>query len=53
MTNKIGLQISAMTSEGLGIDKLNVADGSGMAATYAVDSIEDDCARRCMVLCEF
>ena len=41
MTNKIGLQISAMTSEGLGIDKLNVADGSGMAATYAVDSIED------------
>ena len=28
MTNKIGLQISAMTSEGLGIDKLNVADGS-------------------------
>ena len=41
MTNKIGLQISAMTSEGLGIDKLNVADGSGMAATYAVDSIEN------------
>ena len=41
MTNKIGVNISAMTSEGLGIKNINVADGSGMAATYAIDSIED------------
>jgi flagellin len=41
MTNKITVNVSSMTAKGLGISGLNVADDSGMAATYAIDSIAD------------
>ena len=41
MTNKIGVDIEAMTAAGLGIKGLNVADDTGMAATYAIDAIAD------------
>jgi flagellin len=41
MTNKITVNISTMGSKGLGINGLNVADDSGMAATYAIDAIAD------------
>jgi flagellin len=41
MTNKITVNISTMGSKGLGISGLNVADDSGMAATYAIDAIAD------------
>ena len=41
MTNKISVDISSMTAAGLGIKDLNVADDSGIAATYAIDAIAD------------
>ena len=41
MTNKIGVDISSMSAAGLGVSGLNVADDSGMAATYAIDAIAD------------
>jgi flagellin len=41
MTNKITVGISSMTASGLGISGLNVADDSGVAATYAIDAIAD------------
>nr|MCR4901625.1 flagellar hook protein [Butyrivibrio sp.] len=41
MTNKISVNIASMTAAGLGIRKLNVADDSGIAATYAIDAIAD------------
>ena len=41
MTNKINVDIEAMTAAGLGIKGLNVSDESGMAATYAIDAIGD------------
>jgi flagellin len=41
MTNKITVGISTMTAAGLGISGLNVADDSGVAATYAIDAIAD------------
>ena len=41
MTNKISVGIAAMDSTGLGISGINVADDSGVAATYAIDAIED------------
>jgi flagellin len=41
MTNKITVGVSSMTASGLGIKNLNVADDSGMAATYAIDAIAD------------
>jgi flagellin len=41
MTNKITVNVSSMTAKGLGISGLNVADDSGMAATYAIDAIAD------------
>jgi flagellin len=41
MTNKITVNVSSMTAKGLGIKNLNVADDSGMAATYAIDAIAD------------
>jgi flagellin len=41
MTNKITVGISTMTASGLGISGLNVADDSGIAATYAIDAIAD------------
>ncbi|SDB21101.1 flagellin [Pseudobutyrivibrio sp. YE44] len=41
MTNKIGVTINDMSSTGLGIKGLNVADATGKAATYAIDAIAD------------
>jgi flagellin len=41
MTNKIGVKISSMSAAGLGVSDLNVADDSGVAATYAIDAIAD------------
>ena len=45
MTNKIQVNIETMNSDYLGIKNLNVADGSGMAATYAIDAIADAVAK--------
>ncbi|MBQ7679157.1 MAG: flagellar hook protein [Butyrivibrio sp.] len=39
-TNKIMVNIEAMTSKNLGVQGLNVADTTGNAATYAIDAIE-------------
>ena len=39
MNNKIGVKIQALDTSGLGIRGLNVKDGSGAAATYAIDAI--------------
>ena len=41
MTNKISVNIQTMSSAGLGVKNLNVADDSGKAATYAIDAIAD------------
>ena len=41
MSNKIGVNIESMTAAGLGIKGLNIADTTGIAATYAIDSIAD------------
>ncbi|WP_044913052.1 flagellin N-terminal helical domain-containing protein [Butyrivibrio sp. WCE2006] len=41
MTNKIGVRIKPMTAASLGIQNLTVADSTGIAATYAIDAIED------------
>ncbi len=41
MTNKISVDVKAMTAAGLGIKGLNVTDDSGKAATYAIDAIAD------------
>ncbi len=41
MTNKINVNVEAMTSAYLGVENLNVSDDSGNAATYAIDSIGD------------
>ena len=41
MTNKITVNIETMNSNYLGVKGLNVADDSGKAATYAIDSISD------------
>ena len=41
MTNKINVNISAMTAAGLGIKGLNITDDTGTAATYAIDAIAD------------
>ena len=40
-TNKINVDIDAMTAAGLGIQGLNVKDDTGVAATYAIDAIAD------------
>jgi len=40
-TNKITFKIQALDAAGLGIKHLNVADETGCAATYAIDSIGD------------
>ena len=45
MTNKIGVDIDAMSTAGLGIEGLNVSDDSGIAATYAIDAIADAVAK--------
>lgn len=39
-TNKIMVDIEAMTTKNLGIQGLNVSDTTGNAATYAIDAIE-------------
>ena len=41
MTNKINVNVEAMTSAYLGIKGLDVSDDSGNKATYAIDSIGD------------
>ena len=45
MTNKISVNIETMNAAYLGIKGLNVADGSGNAATYAIDAIADAVAK--------
>jgi flagellin-like hook-associated protein FlgL len=41
MTNKITVDIDSMSAAGLGVKGLNVADDTGVAATYAIDAIAD------------
>jgi flagellin len=41
MTNKINVEIETMNSAYLGVKNLNVKDGTGNAATYAIDAISD------------
>ena len=41
MTNKINVNIETMNSSYLGIQKLDIVDGSGNKATYAIDAIAD------------
>jgi flagellin len=41
MTNKITINVEAMTAKNLGVQNLNVVDNTGVAATYAIDAIED------------
>ena len=41
MTNKINVDIDAMSAAGLGIKGINVKDTTGISATYAIDSISD------------
>ncbi len=41
MTNKIMVNVKQMSAANLGIQNLNVVDGTGVAATYAIDAIED------------
>ena len=45
MTNKINVNIAPMDAAGLGIQGLNVADATGISATYAIDSIADAIAK--------
>jgi flagellin-like hook-associated protein FlgL len=45
MTNKINVDVEAMSSAGLGIKGINVADDTGNAATYAIDAIADAVAK--------
>ena len=44
-TNKISLNVDAMTSKGLGIYGLSVADNKGRFATDAIDAIADAVAK--------
>ena len=44
-TNKINVNIEAMSAAGLGIKGLSVKDDSGVAATYAIDAIADAVAK--------
>jgi flagellin len=41
MSNKITVGVEVMNAKNLGIQNLNVVDGTGVAATYAIDAIED------------
>ncbi|QFJ56165.1 flagellar hook protein [Pseudobutyrivibrio xylanivorans] len=45
MTNKINVEINTMNAAFLGIKGLNVADETGISATYAIDGISDALAR--------
>jgi flagellin len=40
-TNKISFTIDTMSSAGLGVQNLNLVDGTGAKATYAIDAISD------------
>jgi flagellin len=44
-TNKITFQMDTMSSAGLGIKNLNLVDGTGAKATYAIDAISDAIAK--------
>ncbi|WP_022761392.1 flagellin N-terminal helical domain-containing protein [Butyrivibrio sp. AD3002] len=41
MSNKITVGVEVMSAANLGIQNLNVVDSTGVAATYAIDAIED------------
>ena len=41
MTNKINVNIDAMSAAGLGIKGIDVTDDNGIKATYAIDAIAD------------
>lgn len=41
MNNKIGINIQAMSTQGLGLKNLNLVDDIGISATYAIDAIDD------------
>jgi len=41
LTNKIAVNISAMSTSALHLEGLNVSDSTGTAATYAIDAITD------------
>ena len=45
MTNKINVDIDAMSAAGLGIKGLDVKDATGEKATYAIDAIADAVAK--------
>ena len=45
MTNKINVDVDAMSAAGLGIKGINVSDTTGTAATYAIDAIADAVAK--------
>ena len=45
MTNKITVDIDAMSAAGLGIKGINVSDNTGANATYAIDAIADAVAK--------
>ncbi len=50
MTNKISVNIDALDTAGLGIQGLNVKDGSGAAATYAIaDAVAHVSAQRSLL----
>ena len=41
LSNKIFVDIEAMSTANLGIENMNVSDNTGLAATYAIDAIAD------------
>jgi flagellin len=44
-SNKISFTIDTMSASGLGIQNLNLVDGTGAKATYAIDAIADAIAK--------
>ena len=45
MTNKINVDIDAMSAAGLGVKGLDIKDTTGVKATYAIDAIADAVAK--------
>ncbi|MBO5097438.1 MAG: flagellar hook protein, partial [Agathobacter sp.] len=45
MTNKINVNIDAMSAAGLGVKGLDIKDTTGIKATYAIDAIADAVAK--------
>ena len=45
MTNKINVDIDAMSAAGLGVKGLDIKDTTGIKATYAIDAIADAVAK--------